>query len=569
MASRKKSDVFVCGRDDEAMMRYFEQLSSDSSSSDDEMDSDNIIPVSLNQSRAVYNNANDSSSESDDENTAMDTGCGDAIDWKWEQILAEPVCHPFTGVSGITPNLNLGNDSSRAAIFSLYMNDNVVEHIVEQTNKYGSSDSTFVSTTPDEFRVYLALLILMGIVQKPSLQSYWSKDVAVDTPYFRSVMPRRRFVSLNRYLHLVDNETLDPTDPLRKIRPIITMASDSFREIYTPTGSVCIDESLMKCRGRLHFIQFNKSKRARFGIKFYKLCDSGNSYICDFKIYVGKDKTDGIPASTAIVMEMMQKCDLLNKGYSLYIDNWYSSPDLFHRLFSAGTNVCGTVRTNRKNMPKELAKEKIKVGEAVAYSSNHITSMKWKDKRDVCMLSTKHTLDFAETGKVHRKTKTKILKPTAVIDYNKKMRGVDVGDQIMSKFHVMRRYSKAYKKIFFYVVDMMLLNSYVLYKQLHGKKDRTFHVFKQKLAEELLAVHFKEDVVKRRSVTPGDLPSRLSGRHFPEKLAPSAAKGAKFAKRCVVCLEKKQRKESTWKCDNCNVALCLEHFKPYHTLKNY
>ncbi|KAJ8898061.1 hypothetical protein PR048_003421 [Dryococelus australis] len=162
-------------------------------------------------------------------------------------------------------------------------------------------------------------------------------------------------------------------------------------------------------------------------------------------------------------------------------------------------------------MPKEHAKEKLKVGEAVAYSSTDITAMKWKDKREVSMLSKTHTLDFAETGKVHRKMQTKIMKPPAVIDYNMKMRGVDVGDQILSKFHVMSKYNKAYKKILFYVVDMMALNYYVLYKKLHGKKDRTFHVFKQILAEELLESYFKEDVAKRRFAAPGDLPSRLSG----------------------------------------------------------
>ncbi|KAJ8871968.1 hypothetical protein PR048_028308 [Dryococelus australis] len=172
-------------------------------------------------------------------------------------------------------------------------------------------------------------------------------------------------------------------------------------------------------------------------------------------------------------MEMMQKCDMLNKDYS-YIDNWYSSPDLFHRLFSAGTNVCGTVCTIRNHMPKELAKEKWKVGEAVAYSSTNITAMKWKDTREVSMLSTKHTLDFAETGKVHRKMQTKIMKPTAVIDYNMKLRGVDGGYQILIMYCI---------------------------KRLHGN-DRMFHVFKQKLAEELLESYFKEDVGKRRSATP-------------------------------------------------------------------
>ncbi|KAJ8876278.1 hypothetical protein PR048_024188 [Dryococelus australis] len=287
MTARRRSDIFVCGKDDEATMRYFEILTSESSISEDEIDCDNITLVAANQSCAADNETDNSSSESGENNTAADTSCGDVVDWKWDQSLVELMCHPFT--------------------------------------------------------------------------------------------------ALNKYLHLVDNETLDPADPLRNIRPIITMASNSFRAVYTPSGSVCIDESLMKCRGSLHFIQYNKSKRAGFGIKFYKLCDSANSYMCDFKIYVRREKTDGTPASTAIVMEMMQKFDLLNKGYS-YIGNWYSSPNLFHRLFSARTHVCGTVCTNRKHMPKELAKEILKVEEAVAYSSTNITAMKWKDKREVTML---------------------------------------------------------------------------------------------------------------------------------------------------------------------------------------
>lgn len=571
MATRRKSDYFIPGKDDERMLQYFQELSSDSSSENDS-EIDDGLPAHVRQvrnhvSRPIHD---DSSMSSDDDAIVDATGSGDKVEWNWESKLSEPIHHPFTGASGLAPELNLGNNCSRAAIFALYMNDNFVDHIVAETNKYGSPDSTFHATSPDEFRVYLSLLILMGLVQKPTIHSYWSTDVSVETPYFKTIMPRRRFVALNKYLHLVDNESMDPADPLRKIRPVVSMASESFRKSYTPSGDVCIDESLMKCRGRLHFIQYNKSKRARFGVKFYKLCDSANSYICDFKIYVGKDKTtDGTPASTAIVMELMQKCNLLNKGYSLYIDNWYSSPDLFHRLHSAGTNVCGTVRMNRKNMPKELGKDKLKIGEAVTYTSNNITAIKWKDKRDVCVLTTKHSLEFSETGKVNRKTKTKMLKPTAVIDYTMKMRGVDVGDQIMSKFHVMRRYSKAYKKIFFYIVDMMLLNTYVVHKLATGKQDRTFNDFKQKLAKEIIEQHFKEGVVKRRSVTPGELPSRLSGRHFPVKLNPSAAKGAKYTQRCVACLQKKQRKESTWRCDICNVALCIEHFKPYHTLKQF
>ncbi|CAK9827072.1 PiggyBac transposable element-derived protein 4 [Anthophora retusa] len=65
------------------------------------------------------------------------------------------------------------------------------------------------------------------------------------------------------------------------------------------------------------------------------------------------------------------------------------------------------------------------------------------------MLSTMHNLEFSDSGKQNYKTKEKIVKPTVVLDYNKNMGGVDGGDQLLSKFHTMRRYHKVYKKEFF------------------------------------------------------------------------------------------------------------------------
>ncbi|KAI4472389.1 hypothetical protein M0802_016873 [Mischocyttarus mexicanus] len=64
------------------------------------------------------------------------------------------------------------------------------------------------------------------------------------------------------------------------------------------------------------------------------------------------------------------------------------------------------------------------------------------------MLTTMHDLNFAETGKRKRYTGEKSLKPTAVIDYNQCMGGVDVGDQMFSKFYTIRRCKKACKKYF-------------------------------------------------------------------------------------------------------------------------
>ena len=45
---------------------------------------------------------------------------------------------------------------------------------------------------------------------------------------------------------------------------------------------IAINELLMKFKGRLSYRQFNPLKRARFDIKFYKLCESDQAFATNF-----------------------------------------------------------------------------------------------------------------------------------------------------------------------------------------------------------------------------------------------------------------------------------------------
>ena len=65
--------------------------------------------------------------------------------------------------------------------------------------------------------------------------------------------------------------------------------------------------------------------------------------------------------------------------------------------------------------------------------------MKWKDKIDVVMLSTKHTGAMAETSR-KKKNCENVQKPQAVIYYNQSKQGIDVSDQ-MSSYHTCVRKS--------------------------------------------------------------------------------------------------------------------------------
>ena len=68
------------------------------------------------------------------------------------------------------------------------------------------------------------------------------------------------------------------------------------------------------------------------------------------------------PASTKIVLDLNE--DLLGKGYNHFPWTIGSAAHfLFQELHSKRTNVVGTVRKNRKNMPKDLRNLKLKKGE--------------------------------------------------------------------------------------------------------------------------------------------------------------------------------------------------------------
>ena len=64
--------------------------------------------------------------------------------------------------------------------------------------------------------------------------------------------------------------------------------------------------------------------------------------------------------TTRIVLGLLQSADFLDKGHHVYMDNYYTSPELFSELYYRQTYACGTVRTNRKGLPETVKKAKVK-----------------------------------------------------------------------------------------------------------------------------------------------------------------------------------------------------------------
>ncbi|KAJ8939467.1 hypothetical protein NQ318_022521 [Aromia moschata] len=252
--------------------------------------------------------------------------------------------------------------------------------------------------------------------------------------------------------------------------PILELIQRNFKRQLYPFQDVVIDESLILFKGRLHFKQYIKSKRHRFGIKLFVLCDCETAYILNFDVYVGKENEksvnqEGFGLSGAVVVNLLEP--YLNKGHSFYSDNYYTSPALSTYLHKHKTNSCGTVRSNRKKMPK--FEKKLKKGETEFRSSEHMLALKWKDRREVFMLSTMHENKMVTLPKKDRITGENIKKPLCVVDYNRKMGAVDKTDMMISSLDCTRKTIKWYKKLFMHILDLCLLNAHALYLTQHEK----------------------------------------------------------------------------------------------------
>lgn len=164
-----------------------------------------------------------------------------------------------------------------------------------------------------------------------------------------------------------------------------------------------------------------------------------------------------------------------------------------------------------------------------------------------------------------------IKKPLCLEEYNKHMGGVDLKDQKLQPFLLERKKgSKWYIKLFKRLLNVSIHNAYIVYKTKYPKMQH--FQYRLDLVKQLVftyqgeAIHLKSPARGRPSINPP--PKRLLEKHFITKLSPTGKKAK--PQRCVVCVKKNIRKESTYWCPDCEVGLCFEPcFKIFHTEFNF
>ena len=148
------------------------------------------------------------------------------------------------------------------------------------------------------------------------------------------------------------------------------------------------------------------------------------------------------------------------------------------------------MRSNRKDLPVLAHKNSALDREEFKWhSKDHTNYVQWKDTKLVHVLST--ALDPTEVREVSCKQKNgsslKVPCPMPVVKYTRRIGGVDQADQHIGCYSVSRRSQRWRQRIFYYLVDLAIVNAHILHTSVHPDDNLNQLLFRASLFCALVA----------------------------------------------------------------------------------
>lgn len=227
-------------------------------------------------------------------------------------------------------------------------------------------------------------------------------------------------------------------------------------------------------------------------------------------------------------------------NHLVYFDNWFSSLDLFVALANNGIPALGTVRQCRLRGCSFSADAEMKKGrgtleeQQVVVDNVEIRAVKWFDNRGVIVASTfAQPVSNIERWDQNLKQKVTVECPSIISLYNKFMGGVDALDALIAYYRIHIRSKKYYHRLFFHFVDIVIVNSWLLYRRdcesltVPRKKQKDLLVFRTSIAQ-ALCMQGKDLSKKKRGRPSMDVERELEKKKHPRSSYGYADTGSPF-----------------------------------------
>ena len=284
-------------------------------------------------------------------------------------------------------------------------------------------------------------------------------------------------------------------------------------------------------------LSFRNNKPDKFGLKVWLAVDVENKYLFNGLLYLGKDDTrsSDMHVPTDVLLKLM--APLFQRGFNVTCDNYFISVGFALKLVEKKCSLVGTLRENRREVPGKCKKKKelhkTKVFRYDGQTAITLTSYQCKTTKNQAVVSSLHPDILVSSDENPKK------KPDLVLYYNKTKLGVDLYNQ-MTRLYSMKAASRRWPvHVFYNVVDIVLINSWILYKQVcQSSISRT--EFIQKVAEELT----------------GSAPTVSRKRCAEEVCSVNDTNASSIVKCRLTCLTSKCRNRTTDMCQECNKPGC-------------
>lgn len=464
---------------------------------------------------------------------------------------------------------------SPVQIFELFFDEDLIDKICKQSVIYSTQKNVHdFQLSSNCLKNFFGILFFTGYHRLPSERDYWSTDDDLGVQIIRKTMPRNRFVTIKRFLHFVNNEDAQnyQNDRGFKIRLLAENLNLKFKQFGIFSKELSIDEQIVRYYGRSSLKQFIRGKPIRFGFKQWMLCCGISGYCFQADLYQGKqvqstpNTMNNDSLGSKVVSSMVRHLENLNE-HEIYVDNFFSSYDLFQRMRSIGLRITGTIRSNRTcrcplKDDKALKKEERGSYDYKYEEKNELFFLKWHDNSTFTIASNHQSAEpvgQAKRWSTSQKKEVFVPQPFLISQYNKYMGGVDHLDWLIQAYRISIRSKKWYFPLVTNFLDIAMVNSWIL------------HRFVNK--NEMSLKDFRRTVTKAYLQLSSDSNPRNSGR--PKVFASKVIPEIRFSdvshilnrteegkqRKCAFC-----KKKVAKQCEKCNVALHMgECFNQWHS----
>lgn len=413
------------------------------------------------------------------------------------------------------------------------------------------------STDEYEIMTFIGVSLIMHYNHVPAIADYWSKNLSLGNESIKKSMSRDRYTHLSSTIYFNDVEKPNAAPKDYYISELVACVKKTFSKARSESPFQSIDECMTKFKGRSVLKQYMPMKPIKRGVKMWMRCDSKNGYTYDLNIYTGKETNSQITGTLGERVILNLTSTIRNNDVAVIFDRFFTSVSLLKNItFPA----FGTYMKNRKETPNFVGRMD-RGHSQFQVSADGLSAARWMDSKEVLSMSNCH---MPHLDQVQRKqkdgTRSTVDCPLLIRDYNRMMGGVDLADQKTAVYDMNRKSKKWWRKVFFKILMLCVVNSWILYMEHHHRKMPLIQ-FIVPLAEALIEEGMKHKGLKTRRT--GGRPSKRAkkeilniGDHLPVE--------STLRRRCVRCTSMKKEKRTKFVCSGCNNALCPSCFAPFH-----